>query len=109
MRWNYTYCMNDQQIKTKLLNAVKSASHIVDIKSVALFGSYINGKANENSDVDVLIDFLPTAKVGFFKLAQIKRHLQEALGKEVDLLTPQALSKFFREDVLQNAEYFYER
>ena len=101
--------MNNQQIKDKLLNAVKTDSHIDDIKSVALFGSYINGQAKEDSDIDVLIDFLPTAKVGFFKLAQIKRHLQEAMGKEIDLLTPQALSKFFREDVLQHAEYFYER
>jgi hypothetical protein len=100
--------MDKQEIKTKLLEAVKSDPHVGDIKSVAIFGSYVAGEATDASDVDVLIDFEPEAKIGYFELAQIQRNFRNHLDKEIDLLTPQAISKYFREEVLRQAEYFYE-
>lgn len=51
--------MTKEEIKERLLEAVKGGSHFADIKSVALFGSYVNGSPSEDSDVDVLIDFEP--------------------------------------------------
>lgn len=47
--------MTKQEIKDKLLEAVKKDEHFSDIKSLALFGSYVTGQAKEDSDVDVLI------------------------------------------------------
>ena len=101
--------MTKEEIKSKLLEAVKSDSHLADIKSAALFGSYLTGEAKADSDVDVLIDFESTAKIGYFELAQIKRNFEAFSGKTVDLLTPPAISKFFRAEVLQQAECFYEK
>jgi len=101
--------MDKEQIKAKLAESVKSNPYVGDIKSVAIFGSYVAGEATDESDVDVLIDFVPSAKIGYFELAQIQRNLRKHLGKEIDLLTPQAISKYFREEVLRQAEYFYER
>lgn len=101
--------MDKQEIKNKLLEAVKSDSHLKDIKSVAIFGSHVHGTAKEDSDVDVLIEFMPNATVGFFKLAQIQRSLRDFLGKKVDLLTPEAISKYFRNEVLGEAEQVYEK
>lgn len=101
--------MDKEEIKSKLLKAVKSDPHLAEIKSVALFGSYLTDQAKADSDVDVLIDFVPTAKIGYFELAQIKRNLEAFLGKTVDLLTSPAISKFFRAEVLQQAECFYEK
>jgi len=100
--------MIKQEIKDKLLEAVKHDPHLADIKSVALFGSHVNGMPGESSDVDVLIDFVPTAVIGFFALSDIKDHFESFLGKAVDLLTPQAISKYFRDEVLVQAEYVYE-
>jgi predicted nucleotidyltransferase len=74
-----------------------------------LFGSYINGNAREESDVDVLIDFEPAAVIGFFEFVEIQRYLADALGKTVDLLTPESLSKYFRDEVLKQAELVYEK
>jgi len=101
--------MDKEQIKHKLLEAITKDPHIAAIKSVAIFGSYVNGKATEQSDVDVLIDFVPDAAIGFFALSDIKNHLQSFLQRPVDLLTPQAISKYFRQEVLSEAEYVYER
>ena len=101
--------MDKEQLKTKLLEAVKNNPHYADIRCVSLFGSHIHGEAEEDSDVDVLIEFMPEATVGFFKLAQIQRSIADFIGRKVDLLTPDALSKYFRDKVLQEAERIYER
>ncbi len=42
-------------------------------------------------------------------LADIKNNFESFLGKAVDLLTPQAISKYFRDEVLAQAEYVYEK
>jgi len=101
--------MEKERLKTRLLQAIKSNPHYGDIKSVSLFGSHIHGTAEEDSDVDILIDFMPEATVGFFKLAQIQRSIAAFIGQKVDLLTPDAISKYFRDKVLQEAELIYER
>ena len=100
--------MTKQKIKQRLLTAVKNDPNSADIKYVALFGSYVNGTPREDSDIDVLIDFYPQSIVGLFKYIDIQENLSQALGKKVDLLTPQAISKYFRTRVLQEAEVVYE-
>ncbi|MHC4424610.1 MAG: nucleotidyltransferase family protein [Planctomycetota bacterium] len=100
--------MTKQEIKKRLLSAVKNDPNSADIKYVALFGSYVNGTPREDSDIDVLIDFYPQSIVGLFKYIDIQENLSKALGKKVDLLTPQAISKYFKNQVLQEAEAVYE-
>lgn len=100
--------MTKQEIKERLSAAVRDDPNSADIKYVALFGSYVNGTPREDSDIDVLIDFHPQAVVGLFKYVDIQENLSNALGKKVDLLTPQAISKHFKEQVLQEAEPIYE-
>jgi hypothetical protein len=101
--------MTKQEIKTKLLKAIRNAPHRGDIKAVALFGSYINGNAREESDIDVLIDFEPSAVIGLFEFVEIQQYLADALGKTIDLLTSESLSKYFRDEVLKQAEPVYEK
>ena len=101
--------MNKQKIKDKLLEAVKSDSHLNDIKSVALFGSSVTGEAKIDSDIDVLIQFADDAHIGFFEYVRIQRNMGDALGQKVDLVTPEALSKYIKEQVLQEAEVVYQR
>jgi len=100
--------MTKEKIKEKLLNAVKSNPNVADIKYVAIFGSYVNGTPRDDSDVDVLIDFYPQATVGLFKYVDIQQNFSQSIGKKVDLLTPQAISKYFRDQVLKEAEFIYE-
>ena len=100
--------MTKESIKEKLLNAVKSNPNIADIKYVAIFGSYVNGTPRDDSDIDVLIDFYPQATVGLFKYIDLQEYFSQSLGKKVDLLTPQAISKYFRDQVLKEAEFIYE-
>jgi len=101
--------MDKQEIKNKMCEALKNCPHRESIRSLAIFGSYVNGMATEDSDVDLLIDFEPEAVIGFFALSDIKDNFESFLKKSVDLLTPQAISKYFRDEVLAEAEYIYEK
>jgi predicted nucleotidyltransferase len=101
--------MNKEQIKSILAELVRGEPLQKEIQRLALFGSYVTGSATDISDVDVLVDFEPEAHIGLFRFVRIQRAFAEALGRKVDLVTPQALSKFIREDVLRRAEVFYEK
>jgi len=99
--------MDKNKIKIDIVNIIDQHPLRGDIQKIALFGSYL-GKPREDSDVDLLIEFKPAAKVGFFELSRLQRNLTEMLNRQVDLVTPEALSKFFRAEVLANAEIIYE-
>ena len=101
--------MNKQEIRQSILNNVQNSKFKNDIKSISLFGSYAFNNATDDSDVDILIDFHPQATVGFLKLAQIKRSLEKSTGKKIDLVTPDALSPYFKQSVLNNAEQIYDQ
>ena len=99
--------MEKQEIKKKIKEAIEKNPHKEDIKKVFLFGSYAKGTAKKNSDVDVLIEFKPSALVGFFKFVEIQDSIGNHIGKTVDLLTPEAISKYFRDEVLSQSESIY--
>jgi predicted nucleotidyltransferase len=101
--------MGKTEIKEKLAEALKSCPHRKTIKSLAIFGSYVKGTAKKNSDLDVLVELVPKSGIGFFELFDIQEALQAKVGIHIDLLTPQAISKYFRDEVLSQAEYVYER
>ena len=96
--------MTKEIIKSQLQQAVKSVPHKDAIKSIALFGSYINGQPTEDSDVDILIDLRPESQVGFFELYDIQEAFETRLGKTVDLLTPQALNRYIRPQVMKEGK-----
>lgn len=101
--------MARQEIKDRLLNAIRHNPYLQNIKSAAIFGSYVNGTPTESSDIDVLMEFTDDAHIGFFEYARIQRALSEALNIKVDLVTPEALSKFIKQQVLREAVNVYKR
>ena len=80
-----------------------------EVRRLALFGSVLRLDFNASSDVDVLVEFMPQAAVTYFDLFDMQQALAALVGREVDLLTPAALSPHFRERVLQEAVTIYER
>ena len=79
------------------------------IRRLSLFGSVLREDFRPDSDVDVLVEFEPEARIGYFELFDVQQDLAALLGREVDLLTPGALSRYFRQRVLATAEVVYER
>jgi predicted nucleotidyltransferase len=73
------------------------------VKSLRLFGSVARGEAGVGSDVDLLVEFDPSAHIGMFEFSRLRRELSRLLGYEVDLATPDALHKGMKEDILREA------
>lgn len=70
-------------------------------RNARVFGSVIHGEDNESSDLDILVD--PTAETTLFDIGAIQHELNELLGVRVDVLTPMALPKKFRDSVIAQA------
>lgn len=78
------------------------------ISRLALFGSQLKGTARPESDVDLLVEFLPEARPTLLDMARIELELSQALGgRKVDLRTPQDLSRYFRDEVVRTAQVQY--
>jgi hypothetical protein len=71
------------------------------VKSLALFGSAARGEAGETSDVNLLVEFAES--VGLFRFLDVKAYLENLLGCQVDLVTPDALKRQLRERILGEA------
>jgi hypothetical protein len=78
------------------------------IRRLSLFGSVLREDFGPESDIDVLVEFERDAKIGFLKLYDLEQELSRILGgRKVDLSTPSSLSKYFRDEVLAEAEPQY--
>jgi predicted nucleotidyltransferase len=78
------------------------------IRRLALFGSILRDDFRPESDVDVLVEFEPDARVGLITLAGIEIELGDMLGRKVDLNTPGFLSPSYRDRVLSEAQVHYD-
>jgi uncharacterized protein len=78
------------------------------IRRLAFYGSVLRGDFGPESDVDVLVAFESGHVPGLFSIARMERELSTILGgRQVDLRTAEDLSRYFRQDVLEEAEVQY--
>jgi uncharacterized protein len=79
------------------------------IRRLSLFGSTLKESDRPDSDLDLLVDFLPGAKPSLLTMARIEIEMSSLLGgRKVDLRTAQDLSRYFRDEVVRAAETQYE-
>lgn len=69
-----------------------------------LFGSFVNGKQNAESDVDILVEFKPGTK-SFDSFMDLAFLLEDILGRKVDLVTRESLSPYIGPKILAEVEY----
>lgn len=77
------------------------------IRRLAVFGSAARGEISPDSDVDLLVEFIPGRRVGL-RFITVQDELSELVGREVDLNTPAFLSPHFRDRVTAEAIPLYE-
>lgn len=78
------------------------------IRKLAFFGSVLRDDFTSESDVDVLIEFEPDARVGLITLAGMEFELTQLLGRKAEMHTVKGLNPYFRNAVLEQAEIQYE-
>ncbi|MFN0112094.1 MAG: nucleotidyltransferase family protein [Blastocatellia bacterium] len=88
-------------------NAVIEICRQNEVSKVGVFGSMARGEANEESDIDLLVDFSRRG-ITLLDVVRIERELSEALGRKVDLVTEGAISPYLRERILADLKVIYE-
>ncbi|HEY4148643.1 MAG TPA: nucleotidyltransferase family protein [Chitinophagaceae bacterium] len=74
------------------------------VKSLGLFGSFSKQVAiHDGSDIDFLVDF-ETGKKTYDNFMDLGFYLEELLGRKIDLVTPQSLSKYIGPYILNEVE-----
>jgi len=77
-----------------------------DVARLEVFGSTARGEANEDSDVDLLVEF--SKRKSLLALVSLERKMSAALGRKVDLLTEAAISPYLREQINRDRRVIYE-
>ncbi|RMD59610.1 nucleotidyltransferase [Candidatus Parcubacteria bacterium] len=80
--------------------------HQYHVASLKVFGSLARGEEREDSDIDILVQFV--RPVGLLTMVRLERELSKLLGRKVDLVTEHAISPYIRESVLSSAQEMYE-
>jgi uncharacterized protein len=87
--------------------AIAAICRRYQVRELSLFGSSLRGEAGQASDIDLLVDFVPEAEVGFLALAAMARELSTLLGRKVDLVPKDGLKPLIRASVLAEAEVVF--
>ena len=77
------------------------------IKRLSLFGSALRSDFGPESDVDILVEFEDSARIGLLAFAKTQRKLSELLQRPVDLVTPEGLKPLIKPQILNEAEVLY--
>jgi predicted nucleotidyltransferase len=78
------------------------------VRRLAVFGSVLRDDFTLESDVDVLVNFLPGAQVSLFDMTRMETEREEIVpGRRVDLRTAGDLGARFRDTVVAEAEAVY--
>jgi predicted nucleotidyltransferase len=78
------------------------------IRRLSLFGSVLREDFGPESDIDILVEFEPGTRVGLIRLSGLEMELGTIVGRKVDLNTPGFLSKYFRKQILAEADVQYD-
>jgi len=96
---------------SELKQKIKPIAQKYEIPAVYVFGSYARNEANENSDVDILIEKKGSKISTLFDLGGLYNDLSEILKKNIDLVTTCALNKDdddFKRYVMNERSVIYE-
>ena len=79
------------------------------IRRLAVFGSALRSDFGPESDIDLLVEFESGRTPGLLGIAGMELDLSRMFGRKVDLRTPGDLSRYFRHQVMDEAQVQYER
>lgn len=93
----------------KIYDIIRSYFKTQPIDKAWVFGSFARNENDEDSDIDILVKYIPNVPVGLFKYGQMISDLQELLHIKVDLVKDGTLLPFAIESAEHDKILIYER
>jgi hypothetical protein len=88
----------------QMLVANKEQLAAYGVNKIGLFGSHVRNEANENSDIDLLVNIQKDKKT-FDNFLSLNYYLEDLFGRKVELVTSQSLSPYIGPHILKTVEY----
>ncbi len=86
------------EIIRKLQDNESYLSSNYGLQRIGIFGSYLKGTPNENSDIDIIVEFKEPVGLKFLEVSDF---LENLLGKKIDILTPAGIKSIRNPKVAQ--------
>ena len=77
------------------------------VRELSVFGSAARGDMRPDSDIDLLVEFLPDSKIDLVDYAALMLDLSQLIGTKVDLVSKKGLKPLIRASVLKEARLLY--
>jgi uncharacterized protein len=90
------------------LKIIKDYFRTRPVLKAYLFGSYVRGQADHQSDIDILVELDYSQRIGL-GFVQMQIDLEEMLQTKVDLISSNSLSKYIKPLVDSEKELIYAR
>ena len=90
------------EIKNNLGSLKPKLADEFAVERIGIFGSYARNEQDENSDIDVLVDFSRPVGFEFFRL---QRFLEKQLGRKIDLATRAMLKEKIKNEILNETTF----
>ena len=99
---------NPTKVKTRIpKKKLTEFCHQYQVQKLALFGSVLRNDFHKESDVDVLVSFQPSARIGLITFSRMQRELSAIFHRPVDLVPMDGLKPMIRDSVLSNIKVVY--
>ena len=96
------------KLSKKSIQQIKRYLADKPVTKAYLFGSYVSGKAEKDSDIDILVELDYSQHIGLM-FVQMKLDLEDLLQKEVDLVSAHGVSKYLKPIIDREKELIYAR
>jgi len=77
------------------------------IRKIGIFGSILNDKLNDNSDIDILVEFEEGHET-FNNILKLYELFENLFDRKIDIVTPGSLSQYIAPYILKEIEYVEE-
>ncbi len=88
-------------------NALSRICSRYQVRELAIFGSAVRGELRSDSDLDLLVVFTRTARIGLVGFARLRTELSDLFGRPVDLVPRDGLKPALRDQVLAQSRTLY--
>ena len=103
----YQYFIRNMRNTSEMLDTLRGMRHELaeryHVKSIGIFGSYSKKHQNEQSDLDLVVEF--DQPIGMMAFVHLKNRISDRLNIKVDLVTPEGLHPLIRDQVMHEVVY----
>lgn len=94
-----------QDVQSKLQEILPDVQEKYCVTRLGVFGSYVRGEQTETSDIDLLVEFAPSARFGLITFCELENYLSSILNLKVDLVMKDGLKPRIGDRILQEVIY----